>query len=96
MEYIEGEAPKGPLPLEEALRIASQIADALEAAHDKGITHRDLKPANIKIRTDGMAHPSRLIKANEAVRDDTVAGDCQQGSAIQLSAVSFQRSAKPA
>src|SRR6266545_612142 len=54
MEYIEGEAPKGPLPLEEALRITSQIADALEAAHDKGITHRDLKPANIKIRPDGM------------------------------------------
>src|SRR5437868_1613120 len=37
MEYIEGESPKGPLPLEEALRIARQIADALEAAHEKGI-----------------------------------------------------------
>jgi serine/threonine protein kinase len=45
MEYIEGESPKGPLPLDEALRIARQIADALEAAHDAGITHRDLKPA---------------------------------------------------
>src|SRR6202162_5434993 len=49
MEFIEGEAPKGPMPLEEALRIAKQIAAALEEAHEKGITHRDLKPANVKI-----------------------------------------------
>jgi eukaryotic-like serine/threonine-protein kinase len=53
MEFIEGEAPKGPMPLDEALRIARQIADALEAAHEKGITHRDLKPGNIKIKPNG-------------------------------------------
>jgi Tol biopolymer transport system component len=53
MEFVEGESPKGPLPLEEALRIARQIAAALEEAHEKGITHRDLKPANIKIKPDG-------------------------------------------
>lgn len=53
MELVEGEAPKGPLPLDEALRIARQIGEALEAAHEKGITHRDLKPANIKVKPDG-------------------------------------------
>ena len=44
---------RGPLPLAEALPLAMQIAEALEAAHEKGIIHRDLKPANIKVRSDG-------------------------------------------
>jgi Tol biopolymer transport system component len=54
MELIEGESPEGPLPLVTALHYARQIADALEAAHEKGITHRDLKPANIKIKAGGV------------------------------------------
>jgi eukaryotic-like serine/threonine-protein kinase len=54
MELVPGESLKGPLPLETALGYAKQIADALEAAHDKGIVHRDLKPANIMITPDGV------------------------------------------
>jgi serine/threonine-protein kinase len=54
MEYVEGDPLKGPLPLDQALKYAAQICDALDAAHRKGITHRDLKPANILVTKAGV------------------------------------------
>ena len=53
MEFVEGEPLKGPIPHDAALKAARQIADAIEAAHDKAIIHRDLKPGNILQREDG-------------------------------------------
>src|SRR5579871_186659 len=54
MEYIEGAPLKGPLAVAEALRLAVEIAEALDAAHRKGIIHRDLKPANILVTKSGV------------------------------------------
>jgi predicted Ser/Thr protein kinase len=53
MELVEGETLQGPVPVDTALKHAAQIASALDAAHEKGITHRDLKPANIMLTPDG-------------------------------------------
>jgi Tol biopolymer transport system component len=78
MELVEGEdlserIKRGVVPLEEAAAIALQIAEALEAAHEKGIVHRDLKPANIKLRSDGTVKvlDFGLAKAWDADSDDS-------------------------
>ena len=79
MELVEGPTladrlQRGALPLEDALSVARQIAEALEAAHEKGITHRDLKPANVKVTPEGLVKvlDFGLVKAAD---DSAVPGD---------------------
>ena len=73
---------QGPIPVDEALPIARQIAAALEAAHERGIIHRDLKPANIKLRPDGTVKvlDFGLAKALEPVAP--VGGDATASPTI--------------
>jgi len=81
MELVEGDdlsqrIARGAMPLDEALPIAKQIADALEAAHEHRIIHRDLKPANIKVRPDGTVKvlDFGLAKALDANASGATAG----------------------
>lgn len=70
MEYVEGSPACGPMPPEQAVRLALQIAGALEEAHGKGILHRDLKPANILITTKGAAKLLDFGLAKLAISSD--------------------------
>src|SRR5437667_6463780 len=88
MELVEGPTlaeriKEGPIPLDEALGIARQIADALEAAHDKGIVHRDLKPGNVKINPEGAV---KVLDFGLAKVVETPAADSQDSPTLSMAA----------
>jgi serine/threonine protein kinase/Flp pilus assembly protein TadD len=88
MELIEGDTlveriAKGPIPVDEAVRIAEQIADALEYAHEHGVIHRDLKPANVKAANRVKVLDFGLSKVKETVEsDETISGATQAGTIL--------------
>lgn len=97
MELVEGETlaerlQRGPIPVEEALTIALQIVNALEAAHDKGIVHRDLKPANVKITPDekvkvldfGLAKAIEMAPAASNLTDSPTVARMETGVGMIL------------
>jgi eukaryotic-like serine/threonine-protein kinase len=90
MELVEGQTladrvAKGPIPLDEALPIAKQVAEALEYAHDHGVVHRDLKPANIKVTVDGTVKVLDFGLA-KALMDEPVAADPRDSPTLSMAA----------
>jgi serine/threonine-protein kinase len=84
MELVEGEdlaerLRRGPVPVDEAVAIAKQVAEALEEAHEKGIVHRDLKPANVKVTSDGK------VKVLDFGLAKAYTGESASGSSADLS-----------
>ena len=95
LELVEGPTladriSQGPIPLDEALPIAKQIAEALEAAHEAGVIHRDLKPANIKVREDGTVKvlDFGLAKALDPSVGRSSSGRCSASAVGRNSATS--------
>ena len=94
LELVEGPTladriARGAIPLDEALPIAKQIAEALEAAHEQAIIHRDLKPANIKVRDDGQVKVldfglAKTLEPASGVRADATASPTMTSPAMKF------------
>jgi len=102
MELVDGPTladriARGPIPLEEALPIARQMADALEAAHEQGIVHRDLKPANVKLRPDdtvkvldfGLAKPIESNATGDPSMSPTITTPAVTGVGVILGTAAY-------
>ena len=91
MELVAGETladrlARGPIPVEEALRIAQRIAEALEAAHEKGVIHRDLKPANVKVDAEGNAKVLDFSLAEAFSDEETPESELSQSPTLSRDA----------
>src|SRR5215470_4879557 len=102
MELVEGETlaeriQRGSIPVDEALKSAHQIAEALEAAHDKGVVHRDLKPANVKITPEGkvkvldfgLAKAMEIAPAQTAANSPTLLSDAAMSGGVVLGTAGY-------
>ena len=95
LELVEGPTladriKRGPIPVDEALPIARQIAEALEAAHEAGVIHRDLKPANIKVREDGTVKVLDFGLAKAFQPDATADPNMSMSPTISLTAAATE------
>jgi Tol biopolymer transport system component/predicted Ser/Thr protein kinase len=86
MELVEGDSPEGPLGFDEAWKIASQIADALEYAHEKGIVHRDLKPDNVKVSPEGAVKLLDFGLAKAFIESREAGGDPENSPTVTVGA----------